>query len=158
LQTVNGIGPIFALAILLETDDMQRFPTVGHVASSCRCVDSQHLSNVKRNGAGNTYRSWAFLEAAHFAIRYEAVIRNFYQRKQARPHPLVALKAAAPKLARACITPCVSRFRSICTVHLARLPGLGVGLGARQGVGDHPALPIGLSSHPAYRPRQRCGD
>jgi len=107
LQTVNGIGPILALTILLEAGDMRRFPTVGHVASYCRCVGSQPLSNGKRKGAGNTkngntYVSWAFIEAAHVAIRYETVIRGFYQRKQARAHPLVALKAVAHQLARAC--------------------------------------------------------
>jgi len=107
LQTVPGIGPILAGTILLEAGDLQRFATVGHFASYCRCVGSEHVSNGKRKGAGNTkngnkYLSWAFIEAAHFAIRYEAVIRNFYQRKQARTHPLVALKAVAHKLARAC--------------------------------------------------------
>jgi transposase len=107
LQTVTGIGPILALTILLEAGDMRRFPSVGQFASYCRCVSSQHLSNGTRKGAGNTkngnkYLSWAFVEAAHFAIRYEAVIRRFYQRKAARTHPLVALKAVAHKLARAC--------------------------------------------------------
>jgi transposase len=107
LQTVPGIGPILAGTIFLEAGDIRRFPTVGQFASYCRCVGSQHLSNGKYKGAGNTkngnkYLSWAFIEAAHFAIRYEAVIRNFYQRKQTRTHPLVALKAVAHKLARAC--------------------------------------------------------
>lgn len=107
LQTVTGIGPTLALTILLETGDIRRFPTVGQFASYCRCVSSQHLSNGKRKGAGNTkngnkYLSWAFVEAAHFAIRYDGVIRRFYQRKAARTHPLVALKAVAHKLARAC--------------------------------------------------------
>jgi transposase len=107
LQTVPGIGPILAGTILLEAGDMRRFATVGHFASYCRCVGSEHVSNGKRKGAGNTkngnkYLSWAFIEAAHFAIRYEAVIRSYYQRKQARTHPLVALKAVAHKLARAC--------------------------------------------------------
>jgi transposase len=107
LQTVPGIGSILAGTILLEAGDLRRFATVGHVASYCRCVGSEHVSNGKRKGAGNTkngnkYLSWAFIEAAHFAIRYEAVIRSFYQRKQARTHPLVALKAVAHKLARAC--------------------------------------------------------
>jgi transposase len=107
LQTVPGIGPILAGTILLEAGDMTRFATVGHFASYCRCVGSEHISNGKRKGAGNTkngnkYLSWAFIEAAHFAIRYEAMIRAYYQRKQARTHPLVALKAVAHKLARAC--------------------------------------------------------
>ena len=107
LQTVPGIGPIVAGTILLEVGDMRRFATVGHFASYCRCVGSQYLSNGKQKGTGNTkngnkYLSWAFIEAAHFAIRYESVIRTYYQRKQARTHPLVALKAVAHKLARAC--------------------------------------------------------
>jgi len=107
LQTVPGIGPILAGTILLEVGDIQRFATVGHFASYCRCVGSEHVSNGKRKGAGNTkngnrYLSWAFIEAAHFAIRYEAVIRTYDQRKQARTHPLVALKTVAHKLARAC--------------------------------------------------------
>ncbi|MDH4186521.1 MAG: IS110 family transposase, partial [Nitrospira sp.] len=53
----------------------------------CRCVGSAHVSNGIRKGASNTkngnkYLSRAFIEAAHFAIRYEAVIRTYYQRKQ----------------------------------------------------------------------------
>ncbi|MDF0674315.1 MAG: transposase [Nitrospira sp.] len=91
----------------MEAGDMRRFATVGHFASYCRCVGSEHVSNGKRKGAGNTkngnkYLSWAFIEAAHFAIRYEGVIRKYYQRKQARTHPLVALKAVAHQLARTC--------------------------------------------------------
>jgi transposase len=157
LQTVNGIGPILALTILLEAGDMRRFPTVGPFASYCRCVGSAHLSNGKRKGAGNTkngntYLSWAFIEAAHFAIRYEAVIRNFYQRTQARTHPLVALKAVAHKLARACY----HVVREQVPFDLRRAFGsvrrLGVGLGARKGVGVYPARPIRLSAHPAWTP------
>jgi len=96
LQTVPGIGPILTSTILLEVGDLRRFPTVGQFASNCRYVGSQHMSNGKRKGSGNTkngnrYLSWAFIEAAHFAIRYEAVIRSFHQRKQALTHPLVAL-------------------------------------------------------------------
>jgi transposase len=107
LQTVTGIGPTLASTILLETGDIRRFTTVGQFASYCRCVSSQYLSNGKRKGAGNTkngnkYLSWAFFEAAHFAIRYDPLIRRFYQRKAARTAAFVALKAVAHKLARAC--------------------------------------------------------
>jgi transposase len=107
LQTVTGIGPTLAATILLETGDIRRFRTVGQFASYCRCVSSQYLSNGKRKGVGNTkngnkYLSWAFVEAAHFAIRYDPLIRRFYQRKTARTAEFVALKAVAHKLARAC--------------------------------------------------------
>ena len=77
LQSVPGIGPILAGTILLAAGAMRRFATVWHFASYCRCVGSEHISNGKREGAGNTKSgnksfSWAFIEAAHVAIRYEA--------------------------------------------------------------------------------------
>ena len=50
LKTVPGIGQILALTIMLETGEVQRFPTVGDYASYCRCVGSQKLSNGKKKG------------------------------------------------------------------------------------------------------------
>jgi transposase len=107
LLTVPGIGQTLALTIMLETGEIGRFPTVGQFASYCRCVGSTKLSNGKRKGQGNTkngnkYLAWAFVEAAHFAIRYEPQIAQFYQRKRAKTKVVVALKAVAHKLARAC--------------------------------------------------------
>lgn len=107
LLTVDGIGPILALTIMLETGEIRRFPTVGNFASYCRCVGSEKLSNGKRKGSGNTkngnkYLSWAFVEAANFAVRYEPSIRRFYQKKKAKTNGIVAIKAVAHKLARAC--------------------------------------------------------
>lgn len=92
---------------MLEAGDMQRFPTVGQWASYCRCVNSTKLSNGKRKGQGNTkngnkYLAWAFIEAANFAIRYYPAIQRFYQRKNSKTHGVVAIKAVAHKLARAC--------------------------------------------------------
>lgn len=107
LLTVSGIGQILALTIMLETGDIRRFSKVGNFASYCRCVKSEKLSNGKRKGSGNTkngnkYLSWAFVEAANFAIRFEPLIARFYQRKKAKTHRVVAIKAVAHKLARAC--------------------------------------------------------
>lgn len=107
LLTVSGIGQILGMTIMLETGEISRFATVGDFASYCRCVGSQHLSNGKRKGQGNTkngnkYLAWAFVEAANFAIRYNAQIKRFYQRKQAKTNGVVAIKAVAHKLARAC--------------------------------------------------------
>jgi hypothetical protein len=42
------------------------------------------------------------VEAAHFAVRYDAQIKRWYQKKAARTLPVVAIKAVAHKLARAC--------------------------------------------------------
>ena len=44
----------------------------------------------------------AFVEAANFAIRYNARIKSFYQRKKAKSHGVLAIKAVAHKLCRAC--------------------------------------------------------
>jgi transposase len=107
LQTVDGIGPILAQTILLETGDIGRFPRVGDYASYCRCVDSTKVSNGKRKGQGNVkngnpYLSWAYAEAATFAIRLNPRVQRYYQRKQAETNVPVARKTVAHKLARAC--------------------------------------------------------
>jgi len=106
LTTVPGIGDILALTILLETGTMARFTTVGDFASYCRCVKSQRLSHGKVKGQGNAkngnkYLGWAFVEAAHVAIRFDPGIKRFYQRKQVKRHKLVALKTVTHKLGRA---------------------------------------------------------
>jgi transposase len=107
LKTAPGIGEILALTVMLETGDIRRFARVGNYASYCRCVGSQKISNSKKKGQGNTkngnkYLAWAFIEAAHFAIRYNSRIKSFYQRKKAKSKTVVALKAVAHKLCRAC--------------------------------------------------------
>jgi transposase len=109
LLTVKGIGPILAQTIALETGDSRRFPTVGHYASYCRCVDSTKLSNGKRKGQGNVkngnpYLAWAYMEAAQFALRFQPAAQRFYQRKLAKTNnnTILARKAVAHKLARAC--------------------------------------------------------
>jgi transposase len=57
----------------------------------------------KSGAAGIRYyqTSWAFVEAANFAIRYHDRIKRYYQRKRARTNGIVAIKACAHKLARA---------------------------------------------------------
>jgi transposase len=107
LLTVNGIGAILAQTIVLETGHIGRFPTVGNYASYCRCVKSTKISNGKRKGQGNVkngnpYLEWAYMEAAQFAIRFSPTVQRFYQRKQAKSHLMVARKAVAHKLSRAC--------------------------------------------------------
>ncbi len=107
LTTVPGIGKILAMTIMLETGDIDRFDDVGHYVSYGRLVGSSYLSNGKRKGSGNTkngnaFACWAFIEAANFAIRFDRTIRRFYDRKRARTKRIVALKAVAHKLGRAC--------------------------------------------------------
>jgi transposase len=107
LLSAPGIGPILGMTIMLETGDITRFSEVGDFASYCRCVGSQRLSNGKKKGQGNTkngnkYLAWAFVEAANFAVRFSPRIQQYYQRKKAKTNGVVAIKAVAHKLARAC--------------------------------------------------------
>ncbi len=107
LMSVPGIGRILATVILLETGTIERFETAGNFASYARCVDSQHMSNGKKKGEGNTrngnkYLAWAFVEAANFALRFNTEAKRFYERKKAKSNVAVATKALAHKLARAC--------------------------------------------------------
>jgi len=106
LQTVWGIGKILGLTIMYEVGDVGRFAKVGNFASYCRLVKSDRFSNGKRKGSGNSkngnpYLSWAFSEAAHFAVRYYEPAKKFVQRKQAKTNGIVAIRALAHKLARA---------------------------------------------------------
>ena len=106
LLTIPGIGTILGLTIMLEVGNISRFPKVGNYSSYCRCVKAERLSNSKKKGEGNRkngnkYLAWAYVEAAHFAIRHYPEIQSFYQRKKATTNGIVAIKALSNKLARA---------------------------------------------------------
>ena len=103
----NGIGKILGITIMYETGTIDRFAKVGQFASYARCVNSQRFTNGHKKGEGNRkngnrYLAWAFVEAAHYAARYNERIRGFYQRKKAKRNAIIAVKATAHKLARAC--------------------------------------------------------
>jgi len=107
LKTVPGIGETLATTIMLETGTITRFASVGNFSSYCRCVDSRRESNGKKKGEGNVkngnkYLAWAFVEAANFALRYCPEAKRFYERKKRKTNRIVAIKAIAHKLARAC--------------------------------------------------------
>ena len=106
LLTIPGIGRILAMTITMEVGDIARFKTDGDFASYCRTVDSRRLSNGKQKGqnnakCGNKYLSWAFVEAAQFARRYDENCRRRYDRNAAKCGPVIATKALACKLAKA---------------------------------------------------------
>jgi transposase len=106
LLTVPGIGKILALTVMLETGEVRRFREVGNYVSYCRCVGSTRISNGKSKGEGNRkngnkYLSWAYVEAANFAVRGYPYVRSYYQKKTAKTNIVVAIKAVSHKLARA---------------------------------------------------------
>jgi transposase len=107
LTSVPGIGQTLATVIFLESGSIERFTAVGNFASYARCVDSVLTSNRKKKGEGNVkngnkYLAWAFVEAANFAKRFCPEAKRFYERKKAKTNNIVATKALAHKLARAC--------------------------------------------------------
>lgn len=107
LKTVPGIWNILALTIMYETGPIERFAKVGNYASYCRCVGSERISNGKQKGSGNRkngnkYLSWAYVEAANHALWNYSYVKRYHQRKMAKTNNVVAIKAVAHKLARAC--------------------------------------------------------
>jgi len=107
LKTVPGIWNILALTIMLETGPIERFEKVGNYASYCRCVQSNRFSNSKSKGKGNRkngnkYLSWAYIEAANHALWNYEYVKRYHQKKTAKTNNVVAIKAIAHKLARAC--------------------------------------------------------
>ena len=106
LQSINGIGMIIALTIMLETGHIGRFRQVNNYASYCRLVPGKRISNGKKKGKGNTkngnkYLCWAYIEAANFAIRFNDLAKRFHMRKTSKSNGNIATKALAHKLARA---------------------------------------------------------
>ena len=106
LTSIKGVGPILASTIQYETGDISRFPAVGNYVSYCRLVKAERKSNQRVKGQGlrkngNPYLSWAFHEAAHFAVRFQPEARRWYERKRSKTCALVAIRALAHKLARA---------------------------------------------------------
>ena len=107
LISIDGIGNVLALTMMLEAGTIKRFNSPGNFSSYCRCVKEARYSNGKVKNTtnsknGNRYLAWVFTEAANFAIRYNATIKKYYQRKLAKTNNIVAIKAVAHKLARAC--------------------------------------------------------
>jgi transposase len=107
LQGIPGIGTILGMTILLETGEIRRFKSAGNYSSYCHCVESKRISNEKQKGVnnrknGNAYLCWAFIEASNHAIKNYSEVKKYYQRKLNKTIRVVALKAIANKLSKAC--------------------------------------------------------
>lgn len=156
LLTVPGIGKILALTISLETGDINRFKQVGNYASYCRSVSSQRLSNNKKKGQnnrknGNKYLSWAYLEAAHKLRRYCPQADLFYQRKSLKKNKILAVKALAHKLSRACYYMMKDNVEfDVCKIFGYPLKiEKRCGSKPERGLGVEPSAPIGHTAAPS---------
>jgi transposase len=103
LVWIPGVGAIIAYTLLLEIDDIHRFPTARHFHSYCRLVpgagNSGGKSRHKRSRDGNRYLKLAFHHAAVRAIQYVPEIKHEYQRWRRRKGKAIARALVAKELA-----------------------------------------------------------
>jgi transposase len=105
-RPVPGIGEILSLVRLYERHDIQRFPRVQDVVSSCRLVKCAKASAGKRYGTsgttiGNAYLTWAFSEAAVLFLRANPAGQKYLTRLEKTHGQGTALTVLAHQLARA---------------------------------------------------------
>jgi transposase len=105
--TGDGIGTIWAQTIGLDTGARGRLPTGGHAAASGRWVKRTKSSHGKRTGQGHVNNghpslAWASREAAQCASRFNPPGPRVSPRQPATSPRMVARKAVAHTLARAC--------------------------------------------------------
>lgn len=107
LMTIPGVGLILAHLILAEIADINRFLSSSKLASYIGIVPSLHQSGkVKYSGnitrQGNKYLLWAFVEAAHVAIKRDPFLARFYKKLHNKKGPHIAIVAVAHKLVTSC--------------------------------------------------------
>ena len=90
LQSIPGIGPVFAAGILSELGNIHSFKDNGAVAKYAGLVwrESQsgnfRAEDTSMSKAGNTYLRYYLLEATNSVIRHEASFKKYYDRKFVR--------------------------------------------------------------------------
>jgi len=103
LQTVPGIGNIFASIIALEIGDINRFENAKKLCSYAGLVPSTHSSGQThyhgRLIKGNKWLRWAFIEASHSAIRGSIYFRKHNQKVKIHKDSKAAAVSTARKIA-----------------------------------------------------------
>jgi transposase len=106
VHPVPGIGKILSLVWLYDSHDIDRFPRVPDVASSCRLGKWAKESGGKRLGTsgnkiGKAHLTWAFSEAATLFVRGNEPGQKYRARLEQKHDKGKALRMLAHKLARA---------------------------------------------------------
>jgi transposase len=103
VKTIPGIRDVFGPIIILEIDDINRFPDPPHLHSYSGLVPSTHSSgNTYYHGKlikGNRWLRWAFIEGAHTSVRVSPYFREHYDRIKRKAGSQAASIASARKLA-----------------------------------------------------------
>ncbi|MGC8817594.1 MAG: IS110 family transposase [Candidatus Hadarchaeum sp.] len=88
LQSVKGIGPVFAAGIIAEIGDIWRFPNHNALAKYAGLVWSRHQSGTYESEhtrlaqSGNRYLRYYLVEAAASVAVHDAEFQLYYQRKR----------------------------------------------------------------------------
>lgn len=103
LLWIPGIGKMNAFTILLEVDDINRFPDVKNFFSYCRLTPSARnsagKSKQRSSKDGNKYLKMAFSDAAIHAVQYYPVIRKYHSSLLRKKNKQVAKSIIAKEIA-----------------------------------------------------------
>jgi len=103
LMTIPGVGPITAMFMVAEIEDISRFPTYRHLASYAGLVPALDASAEKhRSGRitkqGSPHLRTALVEAAQAATRTKSRLNIFFRRRIVRSGYQKAIVATAHKI------------------------------------------------------------
>lgn len=103
VRSIPGIGEVFGAVIVLEIDDINRFPDAAHLNSYCGLAPSTHSSGRShyhgRLVRGNKWLRWAFIEGAHTSVRVSPYFKRHYNRVKIRAGTQAASISCARRLA-----------------------------------------------------------
>lgn len=103
VKTIPGIGEVMGAVVVLEINDINRFPDAPHLHAYCGLTPSTHASGQTRYHGrlvrGNKWLRWAFVEAGHTAIRVSPYFRIHYNRVKMHAGTQAASISCARKLA-----------------------------------------------------------
>lgn len=85
LRTIPGIGPFFAMLVISEIDEIERFSSPAKLHAYAGLIPSTYASGGRTyHGriikASNKYLRWAMVEAVWPAIRADAGLQQYYHR------------------------------------------------------------------------------
>ena len=103
LMSVPGIGEVLSYLILYEVGDISRFSSDKKFAGYCSLVPStrqsaEHTYHGKTGRRGNLYLKWAFVEAAHRAVKKDPRLGTWHAKLSRRRGKGKATLAVARKL------------------------------------------------------------
>jgi transposase len=103
LLWIPGIGKMNAFTLLLEIDEINRFPDVKNFFSYCRLVPSARnsggSSKQRSSKDGNKYLKVAFSDAAVHAVQYYPVIRKYQNSLLRKKNKQIAKTVIAKEIA-----------------------------------------------------------